>query len=578
MKNLLRAPLLFALVSIATTSFAQTFFLVEAPSNLAGNYDFTDSFSADGWGANLDTTTVFAEAVIARDNGMYMENGQTGADSASCGPTVNAAEVAGKVAFVYRGTCNFSRKAYEVQQAGAVGCVIINNQSGPLVNMLGGDFADEVTIPTIFVSDVTGAQLADSINAGSVEVFIGNITGLYDYNVGTYPENVSRAKSFAIPTPLVQNGGELIRPSGWIFNYGAEDATGVRFNAVISQDGNEVYNDTSVAATIPANGDSLYFLLPDFRTYEPGFYTVEYNVLSDSTDAYPNDNSVTSEFWINDQGLYSKSRIDPVEGPITNGFVQTGADPFPADGWLWCNALEVDSARGMSFSGMQFAATANDGDTTVSLDGKSVFINLFKVTDYEPGVSLNLEALVDNEIYDYFEDLQEEFITVPFPEPIPLEDNSRYWTCIFSDDEELFFGFDSDVDYGFNFDSVYVSEPVSPVNSDGWATFGFTNGVASIVTILRDPNSIAEQAEKMEVTPYPNPTVDVINIPLGGLIIGDVSVDVYDIAGSLVLSETICQKSNNLRMDVSGLSAGLHSFNLTFEDKSSTSFKVVITK
>ena len=129
---------------------------------------------------------------------------------------------------------------------------------------------------------------------------------------------------------------------------------------------------------------------------------------------------------------------------------------------------------------------------------------------------------------------------------------------------------------------TYVDEVFFPVNGDNngdWFPGGFgTDNVPSIIINLESANGIAEDIEARDVTPYPNPTVDFITIPMGSTINGEVAVDVFDVKGTLVLSENICQKSDKLRLDVQGLSSGLHTFNLTFEDKSTTSFRVVVTK
>ena len=101
-------PLLFMGIAVMSTfgmsSYAQNLFLVQQPSNLAGSYTFTDSFTADGWGADLDTTAITAEGAWALDG--------TSADSIVCESVVNGVDVNGKIAFLYRGSCNFSLKAY----------------------------------------------------------------------------------------------------------------------------------------------------------------------------------------------------------------------------------------------------------------------------------------------------------------------------------------------------------------------------------------------------------------------------------------------------------------------------------
>ncbi len=83
-------------------------------------------------------------------------------------PFVNAAAIAGKIAFIDRGTCGFAVKALNAQNAGAIGVIIGNNQGGTAVSgMTGGSAAN--TIPTVMLSQNVGtsikAQPAGSVTA-----------------------------------------------------------------------------------------------------------------------------------------------------------------------------------------------------------------------------------------------------------------------------------------------------------------------------------------------------------------------------------------------------------------------------
>ena len=70
-----------------------------------------------------------------------------------------------------------------------------------------------------------------------------------------------------------------------------------------------------------------------------------------------------------------------------------------------------------------------------------------------------------------------------------------------------------------------------------------------------------------------------INIPFPTSVEGTVMLNVFSVNGQLVKSEELCLKnSNQIRVDVTELSSGIHTFNLTFEDESTTSFQVVISK
>jgi len=312
MKNLLLTMTAVVLSSMGMSTVAQTLFLCQEPASIAGSYTFTDSFTADGWGADLDTTTVTAPGVFAYDDGTYIEDGEMGGDTAACGPVVNTAAVAGKIAFIYRGTCNFSLKAYNAQAAGAVGCVIVNNESGNLINMLGGDSASAIHIPTIFISDIDGAILRDSIMAGNTEFFIGNPQGVFAANVGAYKPHIGMASSQSIPEAMADPAEFDVPVGAWMFNFGSDTAVNAVVSATVDIDGSELYNEVGTPADIPP-GDSLFFSLPLFTqiTYDVGFYTITYTLSADATDELPVDNVLTTTFWVNSEGIYSKSRVHP---------------------------------------------------------------------------------------------------------------------------------------------------------------------------------------------------------------------------------------------------------------------------
>jgi len=579
MKNLrFRILFLFLFSALSLQSFGQIVFQVDQPQSLAGNYDFT---YANDWGANLETTNITDTAAFALD--------ATNADSLGCQTIANASEVNGKIAVVYRGECQFSDKALNVQNAGAVALVIINSQPGGPVGMAGGTVAAQVSIPVVMISQDDGAALKDAISQGKAIITIRNNTGLFEYNVGTFIEQASRAKNYSIPHPLVENGGDTLRPVVWVFNNGSEEATGVKVSLVIDRDGTEVYNDTTDAAPIGANGDSLLYLLPEFVTNELGEYNAVYTVLADSTDEFAVDNTVEFGYWINDEGIYSKTTVSPSTGPVSTGYIRPNTEPFTT--WQWCNSLQVFDAAGLSMTNVQFAAVGRDEDNfPVSLEDKSLLISAYKVATWDidftqESVQFSLEPIFEDQIFDFLDDVQEEFITVPFDEPFVLEDNTRYWTCLTLEDPEIRLAYDDQLDYFINISELdaFYYESITPIDVDiatgdfdGLNGFG---GVGAIISILEEVNSVSEEVEALDLTPYPNPTTDFINIPVAGLgISGDVLVEVFDVAGSLVLSDNVCVKGSDMRLDVTGLSNGLHFFNLTFEDNSTTNFRVMITK
>jgi hypothetical protein len=71
-----------------------------------------------------------------------------------CDPLVNAAEIAGKIAVVDRGTCLFTEKVKNAQNAGAVAVIVVNNLPHGLPPMGGDD--STITIPSAGISQADG--------------------------------------------------------------------------------------------------------------------------------------------------------------------------------------------------------------------------------------------------------------------------------------------------------------------------------------------------------------------------------------------------------------------------------------
>lgn len=88
-------------------------------------------------------------------------------------PFANAAALAGKIAFIDRGTCNFAVKAKNAQLNGAIGVIIGNNQGGTAVINMSGDDAT-ITIPSLSVTQNDGTAIKTQLAQGAtVSVSLG---------------------------------------------------------------------------------------------------------------------------------------------------------------------------------------------------------------------------------------------------------------------------------------------------------------------------------------------------------------------------------------------------------------------
>lgn len=84
-----------------------------------------------------------------------------------CGTLVNAAALAGNIAMIKRGTCEFGLKSLNAQQAGAIAAVIYNNAGDATVSMGAGAVGGSVTIPAVSIGQ--GAGEAIVAEAGAAE-------------------------------------------------------------------------------------------------------------------------------------------------------------------------------------------------------------------------------------------------------------------------------------------------------------------------------------------------------------------------------------------------------------------------
>jgi hypothetical protein len=109
------------------------------------------TFLAQGaqFGPPLDTTGVNGPIKLANDG--------VAPTTDACEP-IAAGTLNGSIALVERGTCDFTVKVKNAQNAGAVAVVVANNRDGDsLLVMSGTD--PSVTIPSVFVSENSGATM-----------------------------------------------------------------------------------------------------------------------------------------------------------------------------------------------------------------------------------------------------------------------------------------------------------------------------------------------------------------------------------------------------------------------------------
>ena len=573
---------------------AQILFVVTDPPAVAGPHDFSpiDATLSPSWGVDMDTVFVHEQLVVVHDG--------TADDTLGCNPLINGPQLAGKIAVVYRGICEFGMKAKNAQNAGAVGVIIINHTPGDgLINMLPGDSGGLVTIPVVFITYETGQLLRPYIDAGTAVAMMGNKTGVFANDLGAFRPDIVIPNSWAVPNALATNASAFEVPvGGWITNYGTNPQSNVTLTATVSFGGNVIYNQTSAGVTIASGDSTLIDNLPVFSqsSYPDGLYSLEYTINSGTTDDFPFDNVIRTHFWIQPD-FYSKSRFDTLTmEPITTNFYRTSD---VVDEFMWCTVLDHPDSGNLTAYGVSFSATAA---STSTLANKSIQVHLFEWNDVIVDTMTfdNLNSLIEDQYKDYIDDSESgQFVTVWFkdlvtqtPTPIQLSNNTKYLTCVKTFDTDVFIGSDDVIDYetawdAYNpsstqFDDLSVFFPIRGTvgTVHDWNGVGFGSSPAPAI-ILHTSNivGIEESIANDVIFPYPNPGNDFINVSLKKVYNGKVTVDIYDITGRTVKSEVVnMNNSHNFRVSTFNLTNGMYQLNIKFSDNSVANFPFVIAR
>ena len=509
------------------------------------------------------------------DTLMFVEDGTPGTNpqgnpisQEGCFPLIN--DLTGKIAVIWRNTCQFGTKIQFAEQAGARAVIIINREPG-LVNMAPGDSGAVCTIPAIFVEDATGAIITAEMANGPVVAFIGSRN--FDNNLSINAADVILPEATSTPSALAQDNSEYeVQVGSWVVNSGNIDNNAV-LNATITYGGTTLY-DQSTASTPILAGDSAYFSLPTFSqaSYSAGMYSLTYTV--DTTgDEFQTDNSVSTDFHISNT-KFSNVPLDSSENIVLSPFYR----PNNATGSVSICAPFMDpNASRMAAMGISFAAVVSGGDlsnryfTTYAHEWGDVFADL-----EDPAAAITIINTIGTGEFTYPNDSAYQEVYVPFTDPVTLVDNQRYLFCVNTFDTDVYIGFDDKLDYNQNMNNVY-KQPVSCVENNGsWFLTGFGSDVTAGISVELTTNLNVEDNELSNVDAYPNPANNMVTIPLNGFV-GNGTVDIMDITGKIISSK-IVNANNLISIDVSDIANGNYIFDLKLQDGRSTKFNIVISK
>jgi hypothetical protein len=579
--------LLLAVSVILTSSWAGAQVIVAgvSPQSIVANYAHTWADPAS-WGATPDFNI---PGVFVEDTIMLVEDGSTGLNAQGfpvsqegCNPLTN--DLTGKIAVIYRNTCNFSLKALNAQNAGAVGVIIINRDP-EVVGMGAGTDAPSVTIPVVMLTNFDGATLVNEMANGPVVVFMGNKTGLFANDIAISPGAALAPKAGHVHSLLAQNGTEFNFDLGArIYNPGSAAQATVSLNAKITNPAGTIVYDNTVSGLSIVSGDSTDVYpgsastLPNFSlsSYSAGTYTVTYTANLGGTDEYDGDNTVTYTFTVNDS-VFSYAKRDVAANSLSaSNFYRPGTNNQT---YSVCTVINDPNASRVAATGVYFAATKATG--TTPLDGEEMALYLYTWDDAFTDLNdANFPANnawtlteVASGFYYYPGDLQGEVVYGAFTTPIVLADNQRYLACVQSVNLDLYLGYD-DQNYTWNTD--YYLQPMFPNESDGDRfAVGFGSDLPTALGVgLVDKNSIGlAETNVIEGVAYPNPAVDEVTVSIEGE--GVASLTITDVAGKVAMVNSINLVNGKSDVNIAGLEAGIYVFNVVLENGKSAQFNVV---
>ena len=125
---------------------------VNSPAGIAGDYTAGGAL----FGPSLDEIGITGDVVLVNDG--------VGTASDGCQALINGGAIAGNIALVDRGSCNFTVKVKNAQLVGAVAAIVVNNVGDGVMTMGGSD--PTVVIPSVFIGQSNGTTIKGELGGG----------------------------------------------------------------------------------------------------------------------------------------------------------------------------------------------------------------------------------------------------------------------------------------------------------------------------------------------------------------------------------------------------------------------------
>lgn len=587
-----------AVIASGFTATSQIIVAGLTPGNIAGNYDFTWADPGGGdWACpdfNVAGTYITGELEMAEDGTAGTNPQGHPVSQEGCSALINNTDgdpnndMTGKIAVIYRNTCEFGLKAFNAQNAGAIGVIIVNRDP-EAVGMGGGADGTSVTIPVVMISSTDGETLINEMANGAVTMYIGNKMGAYGDDVGSNTD-FTLTSPFGVNSNLI---GDMNFPLGiQIYNFGTNNQSEVYVTATLDGPSGNLYTDV-VGPLVMNAGDTIaifdgytYSFTPMTQMSAPvnGDYTLTYSLsINGVTDVSDFDNEFVSWFSVSDN-IISLARLDGTTGrPLSNSYPSNTEAAYES-----CMMYQHSNASALALRGFFFTPHA---DTSVTeLAGAEIFAYARLWND--PWVDMN-DAVFDtnNDPYQDFVDIRvgtyspltddetDQPAYIQFTSPLQMVNDQRYLMCLRTEDPDISFGYDNDLDYSGNL-NVNL-QPVAPImvvssGSDTWYTGAWSGSNApSLGLDVFDAAtiSIEEPTAIIEAIAYPNPAKDVVGISMNAE--GAAVITVTDISGKTVISQSVTLMNGSTSLNIADLENGMYIFNVELENGQTALMNVV---
>ena len=221
-----------------------------------------------------------------------------------------------------------------------------------------------------------------------------------------------------MPSTLANATGFTMDLGSWVRNFGSLDQTDVTVNLTITQNGTELYNETSTATPVP-NNDSAFMALPLFsQTNWNGYYEGLYTVSSTNEDGFPSDNTFDFNFLAD--SLFTYAKVDPAtKTPLQESFVRATLN---TPSYQVCAYFSSPMASLYQIEGLYTGATKSGN---ASMDGEVLEARILSGTIHLQAGPMQPSMIFTAHTADYFYEDSVGGLTVYIP-----SQNHSLWRTI----------------------------------------------------------------------------------------------------------------------------------------------------